>query len=151
MTLTTFDLLAAVVARRAAHLGGLDGLAVDATRAGGVLTAGGLANPGPQGIDDLLPGAVLVPGDEVIPGRPLGNEVVGQVVPLAAGARLVEQGVDHLPQVHDARAAARLGRRQQGLDQFPLGVRQVRTIRLAHYRGLPSLGSVVTPLLLSLL
>ncbi len=92
-----------------------------------------------------------MPAGEVIPGRPLGNEVVGQVVPLAAGARLVEQGVDHLTQVDDARAAARLGRRQQGLDQLPLGVRQVRTIRLAHDRGLPALGPVVTPLRLSML
>src|SRR2546421_547734 len=128
MTFATFDLFAAVVARDAAHLGRLDRLAVDATGAGGLVSASGLTNGGPEGINDLLPGAVLLPGDEVIPDGTLGGQVVRQVVPLAAGTGLVEQRVDHFAQIHGARPATRLGGRQQGLDQLPLSVRQVRSI-----------------------
>src|SRR5579872_5581152 len=151
MALATLDLLAAVIADGAAHLGGLDGLAVDASGAGAILPAGGLASAGPQGIDDLLPSAIALPGGEVVPGGALGHEVVGQVVPLAAGACLVEQGVDDLAQVRGAGAASRLRRRQQGFDQLPLGVGQVRMIRLAHNGGLRASRSVVTPSLLSIL
>src|SRR5262249_32433163 len=86
----------------------------------------------PQGVEDLLPGAVLPPGDEVIPGGALGLQVVRQHVPLAAGARLVHQGVHHLAEVHLPRPASRLRRGEQVLDQVPLPVRQVRPVRLAH-------------------
>src|SRR5579859_7516257 len=98
MTLATFNLFAAVVARDAAHLGRLDRLAIDASGAGGLLPASGLADASPEGINELLPGAVLVPGDEVIPDGALGGQIVGQVVPLATGACLVEQRVDDLTQ-----------------------------------------------------
>src|SRR5277367_4560181 len=108
MTLPTLDLLAAVVTHLAAHLGGFDGLAVDAAGAGSVLAASGLADADPQGIDDLLPGTVLFPGGD------LGDQIVWQVVPLTAGTGLVEQRVDHLPQVDGAGPAAVLGRWQQG-------------------------------------
>src|SRR5437879_5768965 len=114
MTLATLDLLAAVVADGTADLGALDGLAVDAAGAGCFLTVGSRADLGAQGVEDLLPGAVLVPGGEVLVGGALGDEVVGQVVPLAAGAGLVEQGVDHLTQIDAAGPTAGFGGRQEG-------------------------------------
>src|SRR5436309_11915974 len=92
MTLAAADLLVAVVAALAAHLGGLDALRVDAAGAGGLLAGGLGADPAAQGVEDRLPGAVLLPGDEVVPHGALGQQVVRQVVPLHAGPRLVELG-----------------------------------------------------------
>src|SRR5438270_1193780 len=130
MTLAALDLLAPVVADGTADLGTLDGLAVDAGGAGCFLATLSRADLGTQGINDLLPGAVLMPGGEVVVGRTLGHEVMGQVVPLDAGAGLVEQRVDHLTQIDRARTATRFGRRQERFEQRPLGIGEIRTIRL---------------------
>src|SRR2546423_293362 len=140
MALAAVDLLVAVVAALAAHLGRLDALRVDAAGAGGPLPGGLATDLAAQGVEDLLPGAVLLPGDEVVPDGALGQQVVRQVVPLHAGPRLVEQGVDHLTQVNRARPAAVLGGRDQGLDEFPLGIGQIGAIRLPHGQG-PAVGS----------
>src|SRR6266404_852755 len=132
MTLASLDLLAAVVADRPAHLGALDRLGVDAVGAGACLPACLLADMLAERVQDFLPGAVFLPGNKVIPDGTLGRQIVRQIVPLTAGTGLIHQGVDHLAQVHLARSAARLGRRKQIVDQLPLLVRQVRSIRLAH-------------------
>src|SRR5438046_2149084 len=140
MALVAVDLLVAVVAVFATHRGGLDALRVDAAGAGG-FRAGGLgADLAAQGVEDLLPGAVLLPGDEVIPHGTFGQQVVRQVIPLHAGPRLVEQGVDHLAHSDRARSAAVLGGRDQGLDEFPLGIGQIGAIWLPHGQG-PAVGS----------
>src|SRR5262249_30343871 len=145
MTLAPLDLLVAVVAALAPHLGGLDTLGVDATGAGRLLAAGLRADLAAQGVEDLLPGAVLAPGLEVVPDRALGQEVVRQVVPRHPRPRLVEQGVEHHAHVHRPRPPAVLGRPDQRLAGLPPGVRQVRAIWLAHGLG-PAVGSsVVTP------
>src|ERR1700682_5835786 len=138
MTLPSLDFLAPIVADRAAHLGALDRLRVDAGGAGGCLSACFLADMLPERVNDVLPGAVFLPGNEVIPDGTLGSQIVGQIVPLTASTGLIHQRVDHLTQVHLARSAARLGRRKQILDQIPLLVRQVRSIRLAHGGRLPA-------------
>src|SRR2546423_15023521 len=128
MALAAVDLLVAVVAALAAHLGRLDALRVDAAGAGGPLPGGLATDLAAQGVDDLLPGAVMLPGDEVVPDGALGQQVVRQVVPLHAGPRLVEQRVDHLTQVDLPRATAGFGGRGQRLNEGPLGVRQIRAI-----------------------
>src|SRR5215471_291235 len=132
MALPSLDLLAAVVADRPAHLGALDRLAVNAGGTGGCFPACFLADLLAEPVHDFLPGAVFLPGNEVIPDGTLGCQIVRQIVPLAAGTGLIHQRVDHLTQVHLARSAAGLGRRKQFLDQIPLLVGQVRSIRLAH-------------------
>src|SRR6266567_3557874 len=132
MTLAAVDLLVAVVAGGAAHLAGLDRLRVDDGGAGRFFPAAGFTNLATQGIDELHPGLVLLPGYEVIPDRALGEQIVRQHVPLAARPRLIEQGVDHLAKVNRAGTAARPGRRQQRPNHFPLRVRQVRAVGLPH-------------------
>ena len=78
-----------------------------------------------QGIDEFLPGAIFTPGFEVIPDGALGEQIMGQIVPLDASTILVEQRVDHLPQIDRTRTASGLSGRQQRLDDFPLLVRQI--------------------------
>src|ERR1022692_2992412 len=119
MTLATFDLFAAVIAHDAAHLGRLNRLAIDATGAGSLFAPSSFTDASPESIDDLLPGAVLLPGDEVIVDGALGSQVVRQVVPLATRADLVEQRVDDLAQVHSAWPATGFGGRKEGADQQP--------------------------------
>src|SRR4051794_40207805 len=97
MTLAALDLLAPVVALLSPPLGGLDALRIDAGGAGGRFASLLLPHLGAQGIDDLLPSAVRVPGSEVIPDRALGQQVMRQVAPLHARPRLVQTRVDHLP------------------------------------------------------
>src|SRR5437667_4884237 len=136
MTLPSLDLLAAVVADRSAHLGALDRLGIDTGGTGGGLPAGLRADLRTERVHEVLPGAVLLPGHEVIPDGALGHQIVRQIVPLTAGAGLIHQGVDDLAQVHLARSAAGLGGRKQILDQSPLCVGQVGSVRLTHGGGL---------------
>src|SRR3954469_23532342 len=123
MAFASLDLPAAVVADRTAHLGALDRLGVDAGSTGRFLPARLLANLGPQGVEELLPGAVVLPTDEVIPDGALGAKVVRQIVPLTAGAILIQQRVDHLTQIDLTRPASPLGRRKQVPEEAPLLVR----------------------------
>jgi len=132
MPLAALDLLAAVVAHRPAHLGAFDRLAVDAGGAGRLLTAFLRANLTPESVDEFLPRAVLLPGDEVIPDGAFGEKVVGQIVPLTAGSRLVLDRVDNLAKVHLPRAARCLAGGQDILDQIPLLVRQVGSVQFSH-------------------
>src|SRR5262249_17536205 len=132
MTLAPLDLLVAVVAALAAHLGGLDTLGVDATGAGRLLAAGLGADLAAQGVEDPLPGAALAQGLEVVPDRALGPQVVRQVAPLPPRLGLVERGVEPLAHVARPRPPAVPRRRDQRLDDLPLGVRQVRAIWLPH-------------------
>lgn len=71
---------------------------------------------------------------EVVPDGALGEQVVREQLPLAAGAGLVQEGVEHLPHVDRAGPPAGLGGRDEGLDVLPLGVGQVGPIGLTHRR-----------------
>ena len=78
-----------------------------------------------QGVVDPVQRPVVAPGIEVAPGGALGREVAGQVAPLAAGAKGVEDGIDDVPHVGLAGpTATRLGR-QVGSDQGPLRIGEV--------------------------
>src|SRR2546421_4430953 len=135
MPLAALDLLVAVVARWATHLAGLDALRIDAGSAGRLGATLLAADLTAQGIHQLLPGTVLLPSDEVVPGGALGDQVMGEIVPLDTRAGLVEQGVDDLAQVHGAGPATALGGRDELLERVPLLVAQVRGVTLAHGRG----------------
>src|ERR1700730_15289727 len=132
MTLAAANLLVAVVPMLPAHLGGLNALGVNAGGAGRFLPRGFATDLAAQGVEDLLPDDVVLPGDEVVPGGALGQQVVRQVVPLHAGPRLVEQRVDHLTQIDLARAAAGFGGQDQRLNEVPLRVSQIGAIRFPH-------------------
>ena len=81
--------------------------------------------------------AVPGPEREVVVDRALGRQVLGQSAPLAAGGEDVEDPVQDRAHVHRAPTAAALGRRDEGLDQRPLGIRQVA--RVAQPAALVSL------------
>src|SRR5512135_406616 len=132
MTLPAADLLAPVVAPRAADFRALDRLAVDVADARRRVAALGHADILAQGVRDPLPGAVVTPLREVVPDGALGQQVVREQFPLATGAGLVQEGVEHLPHVGLAWSPARLGGRDQGLDDLPLLVGQVGLVGLSH-------------------
>jgi len=128
------ELLAPVVAPAVGDLGGLDRLAIDApgTRAG--LLPGGDPDLPAEGVEDLLPGPVVPPLGEVVVHRALGRQVVGQHVPLAAGAADVEDGIEHLPHV-DRPWPPDLRDGDQGLHDLPLFGGKVGGVGLTH-RGI---------------
>ena len=70
---------------------------------------------------------------------------MGEHVPRAAGAGLVEQGVEDLAEVDRARSPARRGRGDERLQQGPLIIGEVRRIRLAHRDHAGGFGRVATP------
>src|SRR5262249_41432759 len=128
MPLAAGDLLAAVLADLLPAVGGLHRLAVDAGDAGRDLAAGGLAEADPQDVDDPVPGAVALPGVEVVEdGAPRG-EVVGQWPPGAALVGEVEDRVNDLAHVGLAGPPAGAGRGDLGLQDGPLGVGDIRWI-----------------------
>lgn len=73
-------------------------------------------------------GAIVLPAHEVSVDRAAGRQVFWQGRPLAAGAQDIHQRVDDLAHVDCALVATSLGRRDQGLDQRPLRVRQVARV-----------------------
>src|SRR5688500_10801902 len=68
------------------------------------------------------------PRVEILPDRAPGRQVLRQCLPLAAGPQHVEDGVEHLADVHGARSSTALGRADQRLDQRPLHIRQVALV-----------------------
>src|SRR4051812_40267616 len=90
-----------------------------------------------------LPVTVLAPLPEVVVDGALGRELPRQEGPLTASAQHVEDGIDHFPHLGGARAAARLGGRDQFPDLLPLGIGQVAGVSLAFHTR------VVSPLPLS--
>src|SRR5260221_8416974 len=130
MPFAALDLLAAIVTDVTAQLGAFDRLAVNAGSAGCLLAAFLRANLTSQGIDEFLPGAVLLPGNKIIPGGAFGDQIVGQIVPLAAGSSLIKKRVDNLAQIHRPTAARWLAGGEAILDQVPLFVRQIGSVRL---------------------
>ena len=78
MSLASLDFLAPVIATiLAAGLGRLEGLTIDATGTG--LGVAAFQNPdiATQGVEDAVPGSVLLPGSEVDPDGTLGQQVMG--------------------------------------------------------------------------
>jgi len=108
---------------RAALLGGLHRLAIEDGHGRLGLLAGRLANLGPQGVVDVVPGAVLLPEAEVVEDNAVGWQVVRQRPPDTAVAGLVQDGIDDLPSAVFWGPSARLGLGHPVVDQLPLGIR----------------------------
>src|SRR5438067_10407318 len=84
--------------------------------------------------------AGIAPPAEVLPDIGVGREVMRQVAPLAAGARLIEDGVPDLAQRISARPTglATFGLGKHRPDLLPLRIRQVTRVRLSlHTPVLP--------------
>jgi hypothetical protein len=136
VALASFDLLATVKAALPTNAGGLHGLTVNAARAGLGVTAEAPTEVVAQQRVHALPRSITPPASQAglhgLPGRPL----LGQEAPGAASAELVKQGVEDGAQgVQGVQAGATDGRlrRQEGFEQGPFGVGEIRGI--APVRG----------------
>jgi hypothetical protein len=100
-------------------------LAVDDRGRRARLAPGPLARLDVKRVVDALQRAVPIPQAEVVVRRALRRQILRQSLPLAAGRQHIEDGVQHLPDVHLAPSSATLGRRDHRLDQRPFAIRQV--------------------------
>ena len=128
MPLAAHEPLGAVIAVRAADLGRLDRLAVDAAGRRGRLAPGPPADLRAQGVVDRPPGAIARPSGEIVVDGPPGREVAREGPPRAAVPVAVEDRVDHLAEVGLAGPAVDPGGREVGFDDAPSGVGQVAGI-----------------------
>src|SRR5882724_616495 len=117
-----------VVATRPAGPRGFDGLTVEGAGAGLGFLAGSLPDLVSEGVVDPFPSAVAPPAVEIVANRSLRGKVVGQGVPGTAGLGQVEEGIEGGAKVCRPRGTGRDGRWEQGLEKFPLRVRQVTGI-----------------------
>src|SRR3954454_9077414 len=123
--LAPVHLLAGIVAPRAAGFGGPHALAVDDAGRGRGLPPGLLARGHDQQGVERRPGSVLPQAPEVAEHRALGRELLRQEAPRTPGPQQVEDGVEHLAQIHLARPAEPARRGEVRREQRELGVRQV--------------------------
>src|SRR5262249_51737601 len=77
---------------------------------------------------DTMQGAGVSRQIDVVVYRALRRQVFRDRAPLTAGGENVHEPVHDLAHVHRALAAARLARRDQGLDELPLIVSQIARI-----------------------
>lgn len=136
-----------VEAALAAGLSGLDRLTVQDRRARLGVPSRRHADAFAEDRVQVLPGAILGPLVEVVADGPPIRELLGQQPPLAAGPFQVQQPVEHLAQANRAGPAGSLGslrRRQQRLQQRPLGIGQVGRVGPAipqHHHAAPTANS----------
>src|ERR687887_2765678 len=148
MSLAPLDFFATVIPPLGApHLGGLDGLTVDARDTGGGLTSRCYARAFAQGRDHLGPGPVVAPLRKVVIDRALGQQIMWKHVPLAPAPVEIEKRIEDFPHIDRPwvpTAWARLGKWDQRCHDGPLLVRQIRgillsrTVLLRHGRALLS-------------
>src|SRR5262249_45340043 len=119
------DLLAAV--RR------LDRLAVDAGDPRAGVAAGGRAGAGAQGVQQKVPGAVALPGLEVVVNGSPRREVVRQGAPGTALAGEVEDRIDDFAHVGLAGPATGAGQRNPPIHEGPLRIGEIAGIGLAFH------------------
>src|SRR5271166_2368131 len=130
MPFCALNLLACVITAEAAGATPFDRLAVDDGRSRFVLLALLPSHLLAQHIQDSFPNPGAAPGVEVVTDRAFRREVVRQGPPSTAVLVHIEDGIDDLAQVDSAVSPAAGCRGQQGSQQRPLGIGQVRRIRL---------------------
>lgn len=128
VTLASHNLLARIVAPRAATLGGIGALTNDHPGAGASLAPLNLAGSHHQQVVDRMPQATVAQGAEIALNRRDRREIPGQHPPLATICCHIMDRVHNLAQAGAARSAARLRGRQQRLDQCPLSTAQIAWI-----------------------
>lgn len=138
--LAALDLLARVVAARAAALGGLDALAVDHRRRRAGLATGALAVEHDEVMVDRLEHAAIAQPDEPAVDRAPGRETVGQQAPGAARPQHVEDGVGDLAQRPGTPPPTTRRTRQQRFQDPPFVVGQITRIAQARAAMLPTGG-----------
>jgi hypothetical protein len=124
VALPAVDVLGVVATPLFAAGGGVDRLAVDARGGAGMVGLLRRADFTAERVVDRVQRAVVPPLIEVSPDGALGREILGEVAPLAAGAKDVEDGVNDVPRVSLAGSASGVNRDMR-LDQAPLLVGDV--------------------------
>src|SRR5215468_2606726 len=124
MPLTPLALLAPIIPPlRAAHLGGLDRLTINAYGTGRGLASCRHTNPLAQDLDQLGPCPIVAPLHKVVVDGTLGQQIVRHHIPLAATTVEVQQGIHDFPHVDLPRASsswALLGGWEQRFHNRPL-------------------------------
>ncbi len=112
----------------ARFFGAFDALAIDDTSRRTGLSFGQILGFDIKFVMDAIKRAVPLPAPEVIVDRAAHRQILGDCLPLAAGAEDEHQPVDDLPHAYRLLIATRLAWRNQGLSQRLLGVCQVAWI-----------------------
>ena len=131
VVLAALDLLAGVVARNPATLGGLVTRAVDDTGRGRSFTPLQFARSADKQMIDAVPKTDVPPAIEIAPHCEDRREILRQSPPLTAGSRNIKDRVHLLPHIRFPRPPAALGRRYQWSDHSLLTVRQIDWIAKA--------------------
>src|SRR5262245_63675669 len=107
MPLAPLDFFAPVIPPLGApHLGGLDGLTVEARDTGGGLTPRCYARAFAQDRDHLGPGPVIAPWRNRVIDRALGQQIMRQHVPLTPAPVQITKRVEDVPHVDLTRVPA---------------------------------------------
>ena len=112
---------------------GLHRLAVNNGRTGCRFPAPSLTNPDMEGLMNPLPGFLPSPYPEVVVDQLPRRQVMRQETPSAAGAQHIPDSVDNLPAGVLGWTSPRFGRRNQGPQNIPLGISQIRGIKCSHH------------------
>jgi hypothetical protein len=90
------------------------------------------ADPFSPGVVDPLEGAIGSPPVEIVADGTAMGKVMGEQIPLTAGAQLRAQGVVDLAEVHRAWPSwSRLLSGQEGFEESPFFIGHIGRIRLA--------------------
>jgi len=127
--LAAFDLLARVVAARAAAFGGFDRLVVDHTGTWACLASFNLAQVHDQHRVHRLEQTSVAPGVEIALDRRDWREAFGQKPPGTTARRDVEQGVQDFAHVRCPAPTSPLGPRDERRCQRPLPIRHIARVR----------------------
>src|SRR5215207_2473448 len=133
---SALDLLAAIIASLlSSHAGALDRLRIDNTRGGLRITPKTDPQALADGCVEPLPGTIDAPEAKVMVDGLPRREVVRQQAPGAAAAENVEDGVEDLAQVVEARSSRGFrGWGQMGFDARPFSIGEVGLVCFSHAR-----------------
>lgn len=133
MTLASLDFLATVVPPCfSTDFGRLHRLTINARGAGRRLSSRFPAHALPYRRQYLGPGPVITPLRKIVIHTTLGEQVMGQHLPLAAAAVQIQERIEHLAHIEFPRTASPIiaRSRNQGREDRPLRIREIRRIGL---------------------
>src|SRR5271166_1608906 len=125
VTLAPHDLLAGIVSIDSPLFVCLRRLAVDACRAGLLVSARCNANPSTKNVVNSLESSVTGPRSKVIVDCPRRWKVMGQESPGASRSQQVEDRIEHLANVRGAWPASELACGKERFDNHPLRIRKI--------------------------
>jgi hypothetical protein len=133
MPFASVDLLAAIVAMRAALLGRSDRLAVNNRCAGGRFPPGPRAYPLPLPGMNAFPSAVQTPSAEVMIDRLVAWDLMGQEPPGTAAAQQIKDPIQDAAEIDRAWAPARFGWWEQWSQHRPFLVGEIGRVSIGNH------------------